>query len=252
MGVRAVAAGISEKQQVRAEIAKRTDKLLADQFAVLNHRNDDLFAFLMIVQWIAGICAALWISPHNWATPDDEVRSHLWVAVVLGGLATSLPVYLVLTRPGTRFTRHVIAATQMVWSAILIHLTGGRPETHFHILGSLALLACYRDCQVLLTATAVVVLDHFVRGMFWPQSVYGTSAAEPFRVLEHAAWILLEDGFLAIAIRQSVREMADIATKQARLERTNEVIAAEVRDQTRELQSHAHKLEDARDPGKSG
>ena len=240
-----MAPGNTEKQHFRAEIAHRADKLLAEQFAAINHRNDELFAFLMIVQWIGGICAALWVSPGSWASPDDQPQSHLWVALVLGGAVTSVAVFMVLTHGGTRLTRHVIAASQMVWSALLIHLTGGRPETHFHILGSLALLACYRDPWILVTATGVVVCDHFFRGAFWPQSVYGTPTAEPYRVIEHAAWILFEDTFLIIAIRQSVREMADIATKQARLERSNEVVESEVRDQTRELHVYTKELESA-------
>lgn len=235
----------TEKQQFRAEIARRADKLLAEQFDTVNRRNDELFAFLMVLQWIGGICAALWVSPGSWASPDDQPQSHLWVALVLGGAVTSLAVFMVITHSGTRLTRHVIAASQMVWSALLIHLTGGRPETHFHILGSLALLACYRDPWILVTATGVVVCDHFFRGAFWPRSVYGLPHAEPYRVIEHAAWILFEDTFLIIAIRQSVREMADIATKQARLERSNEVVESEVRDQTRELQVYTKELESA-------
>ncbi len=238
--------GIHEQRLFGAEITKRANKLLADQFAALNHRTDDLFAFLMVLQWVAGICAAAWVAPHSWVNSGAETITHIWVALVLGGCVTGLPIYLVLTRPGTRFTRHAIAASQMIWSALLIQLTGGRSETHFHILGSLALLACYRDWHVLVTATAVVVLDHFLRGVFWPQSVYGSLMAEPYRVIEHAAWILFEDTFLAISIRQSVREMSDIAVKQARLERTNEVVESEVRDQTRELHVYTEKLEDAR------
>jgi hypothetical protein len=57
--------------------------------------------------------------------------------------------------------------------ALLIHLTGGRIETHFHIFGSLAFLSFYRDWRVLVPATIVVVADHFFRGVFWPESVYG-------------------------------------------------------------------------------
>jgi len=40
-------------------------------------------------------------------------------------------------------------------SALLIHLSGGRIETHFHIFGSLAFLSFYRDWRVLITATAI-------------------------------------------------------------------------------------------------
>ncbi len=237
---------ITGKRPFRATIDQRADKLLADQFSALHRRTDDLFAFLMVLQWIGAICAALWISPESWASSDTRNLTRLWTAIVLGGAATALPVYLVLSRPGTRVTRHTIAVTQMVWSALLIHLTGGLAETHLHIMGSLALLACYRDCRVLLTATAVIVVDHFVRGMFWPQSVYGAANVAPYRALEYAGWILFENAFLAIAIRHSVREMRDLAMKQARLERTNELVEAEVRDQTRELQAHSNELEQAR------
>ena len=45
---------------------------------------------------------------------------------------------------------------QSLMSALLIHLSGGRIETHFHIFGSLAFLACYRDWRVLVAASAVV------------------------------------------------------------------------------------------------
>jgi len=36
-------------------------------------------------------------------------------------------------------------------SALLIHLSGGRIETHFHVFGSLAFLAFYLDWPVLIT-----------------------------------------------------------------------------------------------------
>ena len=72
-----------------------------------------------------------------------------------------LPVALALFQPGRALTRHTIAVAQMLTSAVLIHLTGGRIETHFHVFGSLAFLAFYRDWQVLITATVVVAADHF-------------------------------------------------------------------------------------------
>ena len=70
-------------------------------------------------------------------------------------------------------------SAQMLMGALLIHLTGGRIETHFHVFGSLAFLAFYRDWRVLVPATVVVALDHLLRGIFWPQSVYGVAGREP-------------------------------------------------------------------------
>lgn len=235
----------SESQQFRAEISTRADKLLADQFDSLHRGTDDLFAFIMVLQWIAGICAALWIS-DGWTSSDEQSQANLWTAIALGGVVTSLPIVLILTRPGKTTTRHAVAVSQMIWSALLIHLTGGRAETHLHIMGSMAILACYRDWRVLVTASVTIVVDHFIRGLVWPESVYGVGSVDPYRALEYAAWILFENTFLTIAIRQSVREMRELAVKQARLERTNELVEAEVRDQTCELQTYTSQLEQAR------
>src|SRR5258705_279957 len=109
----------------------------------------------------------------------------------------------------------------MLTSGLLIHLTGGRIETHFHVFGSLAFLAFYRDWKVLVSATVVVAADHFLRGVFWPQSVFGILASSPWRWVEHAGWVLFEDVFLMISIHQSLREMRLIAERQANLEALN-------------------------------
>ena len=58
-----------------------------------------------------------------------------------------------LMRPGWVGTRYVHRVMQMLWSAVLIHLTGGRIETHFHVFGSLAFLAFYKDWRMLVPAT---------------------------------------------------------------------------------------------------
>ena len=142
----------------------RADDLFHENRSDIYRRTDRLFAGLMVIQWIAGIAAAFLISPQTWAGASSETHLHVWSAIVLGGLLALFPVYLVLTRPGATLTRHVIAISQMLTSALLIHLSGGRIETHFHIFGSLAFLACYRDWRVLITATIVVAADHFCSG----------------------------------------------------------------------------------------
>src|SRR5437773_2803615 len=98
--------------------------------------------------------------------------------------------------PGRVLTRHAVAVGQMLVSALFIHLSGGRIETHFHVFGSLAFLAFYRDWRVLITATVVVAMDHFLRGLLRPQSVYGVAVASVWRAFEHAGWALFTDSFL--------------------------------------------------------
>src|SRR5437868_10186497 len=120
--------------------------------------------------------------------------------------------------PGQTVTRYVIAVAQMLMSALLISVTGGRIETHFHVFGSLVILSFYRDWRVLVPATIVVALDHFIRGVYWPYSVYGVLTASPWRSIEHAAWVVFEDIFLVISCLRSIREMRSIANRTAALE----------------------------------
>ena len=154
-----------------APARSRAAELFEQYQSDLNRRTDRLFAGLLGFQWIAGIIFALWISPLAWYGPVSRTLLHVWAAILLGGLINLFPAALGVLRPGRTSTRYTIAVAQMLMGALLIHLTGGRIETHFHVFGSLAFLAFYRDWRVLIPATVVVALDHMLRGYFWPQSV---------------------------------------------------------------------------------
>jgi signal transduction histidine kinase/DNA-binding response OmpR family regulator len=228
-------------------IASRADTIFADYQHTLHSRTDRLFAGLMVFQWIAAIAAACWISPRTWAGQYSQVHFHIWASIFLGGALTLYPVVLALARPGLASTRYIIAVAQMLMSALLIHLTGGRIETHFHVFGSLAFLAFYRDWRVFVPATVVVAADHFLRGVYWPQSVFGVLTASSWRWLEHAGWVLFENTFLLWSCHQSIRESREIALKQAQLEATNEVVERKVLERTAELRANQQQLLTAKD-----
>jgi len=107
----------------------------------------------------------------------------------------------------------------------------------------LAILAFYRDWRVLITAAAIVYVDHVVRGFYWPQSVYGVLSASPWRAVEHAWWVSFEVVFLSIAIRQSLREMVLIAERQAQLHSQKAEIEAEVKERTADLTTVNRQME---------
>jgi PAS domain S-box-containing protein len=214
--------------------ARITELFKEQQQSIVQH-TDVIFARLMICQWIFGVGLAVWISPRTWTGTTSQIHLHVWAAVLLGGAITSLPVLLGLKQPGKTLTRHSIAIGQMLMSALLIHLTGGRIETHFHVFGSLAILAFYRDWKVLLSASAVVYVDHVLRGIFWPQSVYGVLSAPIWRSLEHAGWVIFEVTFLIISIRKSLSEMFLVAERQAKLESMKEAIEQTVAERTADL-----------------
>lgn len=198
--------------------AARADELFQAHQQDIYRHTDKLFSLLMIFQWVAAIAAALLISPRTWAGQTSQVHIHVWASLIVGGIITVFPVWLTRAWPGAAVTRHVIAVAQMLMSALLISVTGGRIETHFHVFGSLVILSFYRDWRVLVPATIVVGLDHFLRGIYWPYSVYGVLAASPWRSMEHAGWVIFEDVFLVISCFRSIKEMRSIANRTAALE----------------------------------
>jgi signal transduction histidine kinase len=201
-----------------SSIARRADHLFATYTHDIHRRTDRLFALLMVIQWVAGIIFALWVSPLAWYGAASRTHLHVWAAIFLGGAICLFPALLGVVRAGEASTRYTIAVAQMLMGALLIHLTGGRLETHFHVFGSLAFLAFYRDWRVLIPATIVVALDHMLRGYFWPQSVYGVLVASHWRWVEHAAWVFFEDVFLVVSCRRAAVEMKETAMRTAALE----------------------------------
>lgn len=185
-----------------------------DQFAIYRW-TDRFFSVLLPVQWLAGIFAAYYISPYTWKGIDPEVHPHVWLAIIVGGAITTLPLYLTLARPGQASTRHIVAISQMLMSGLLIHILGGRIETHFHIFGSLAFLSCYRDWRVLVSATVVTTADHLIRGWLYPFSAYGVLTGAEWRWLEHAGWVVFTDLFLVVSSLRSVKEMKEVALRGA-------------------------------------
>src|SRR5688572_30100635 len=133
-------------------VSDRAAALFVAHQQTIYRTTDRMFAVLMPVQWLAGIAAALWISPRTWIGTTSETHFHVWAAIILGGVINLLPVALALKKPSAAITRYSIATGQMLMSALLIYLTGGRIETHFHVFGSLAFLAFYRDWPVLAPA----------------------------------------------------------------------------------------------------
>ncbi|HEV8000381.1 MAG TPA: response regulator [Planctomycetaceae bacterium] len=221
-----------------AELAHQAETKICRQ-------TDRMFAGLLLFQWVAGLAVARWISPLTWAGGQSSVHAHVWAASLLGGGILTLPLWLAFNRGGAVITRHVIAIAQMLSSALLIHLSGGRLETHFHVFGSLAFLSFYRDWRVILTGTVVVAADHFLRGLYWPESAYGLVTGAEWRWLEHAGWVVFIDIFLVYSCVRSRKEMWAMAERQAKLEETNATIEQTVGERTSDLQERTNELQEA-------
>ena len=224
------------------DLEVRANALYERHFDSSARLTDQRFAGLLVLEWLAGIVVALVVSPRTWTGTESQTHVHLIAAVLLGGLLVAPPVALAFLRPGWSGTRYTIAGCQMLFSALLIHLTGGRIETHFHVFGSLAFLCFYRDWKVYVPAVLVTAVDHAVRGYFYPQSVYGVLDPQIGRTVEHAGWVIFEVAFLAYACVRANVEMRVMARSRASLELAQLNIESTVAERTSELESSQNQL----------
>lgn len=141
-------------------------------------------------------------------------------ALVMGesidhGLAEALPAVVVAILAGReRLKPHVRSAFAsfglLSCSAVLVHLSGGYIEFHFHYFIMLSIIALYQDWTAFLLAIGYVVVQHGVMGVLDPRSVYNPAAAlaHPWRwagihgafvlgasIANVVAWRLIEDGY---------------------------------------------------------
>jgi|GEM_PF-3182263 Signal transduction histidine kinase regulating C4-dicarboxylate transport system len=229
-------------EELSQDAQKRIDEMFLAMRSENYFRTDKLFSYLMIAQWMFAIGCAVFLTPSAYNGSVATLHPHVWAALGLGGLLTFLPCSFIFLRPGEAVTRHVVAVTQIGMSALLIHLTGGRIETHFHIFGSLAFLAFYRDWKVLVTAAAVAALDHLLRGIYWPSSVFGVSAVNHWKWMEHAGWVLFEISFLIPGCLKIQEQMRAVSERQVKLELMNERIEKNVQMRTEELANTQRQL----------
>ena len=80
-------------------------------------------------------------------------------------------------------------------SAVLVHLSGGYIEAHFHFFVVIGILALYQDWAPFLLAIGYVVAHHAVFGIVDPDSVFNHPAARANPVL----WSMIHGAFVLAA-----------------------------------------------------
>src|SRR4030095_8174715 len=86
--------------------------------------------------------------------------------VAIAALAAAAPVLNRRSRAGAASVGLITA------SAILVHLSGGYIEMHFHFFVALIIIALYQDWVPFLLAIGYVVFEHGMFGMLAPTAVY--------------------------------------------------------------------------------
>ena len=161
--------------------------------------------------------------PKGSPLPDHvwRMRHRLMVAIalvhlpLLGLLASSagvggwhlvgeLGVIVVLVAGSTlldqRPAKAVLASLALLTcSGVLVHLTGGLIESHFHFFVVLPLVSLYRDWRPLGTGLVFVLVHHSVLGLLSPEDIFNhpSALAQPVRwAFVHAGYILVLTGVI--------------------------------------------------------
>jgi diguanylate cyclase len=113
---------------------------------------------------------------------------------LLGGGVIAAAAFVARSPRLGRSARSVAASIGLVTSsALVVHISGGAIEAHFHFFFVLGVLTLYQDWLPYLLAVAYVVLHHGLLGAIDPTSVYNHPAAiaDPWRwALIHAAFVV--------------------------------------------------------------
>ncbi|GGI06787.1 putative bifunctional diguanylate cyclase/phosphodiesterase [Egicoccus halophilus] len=148
-----------------------------------------------------------------------------WWGESLGHLVTELTVLggVALAASSRRLSRPWrtgLATTALVGcSALLVHVTGGLTESHFHFFAVVALVTLYQRWLPYLLCIGWVVLHHGVVGQLAPQRVFVHEAA----IARPALWALIHGGFVVLA---SLASLAAWRASERERFRAEDVLAA--------------------------
>ena len=103
-----------------------------------------------------------------------------------------------------RFSSAMAAVGLVTSSAVIVHLSGGTIEAHFHFFVMVGILTLYQDWLPFLLAIGFVVVHHAVVGTLAPDQVYNHPAA----VREPMRWAVLHGLFVLACQRGQHRRVA--------------------------------------------
>ena len=227
---------------------KSSEELFKKEWNQLFYSANRFIGAALFISWIAVVIVAAVASGKTWNGSHAATHPHFTAALYLGFLVGGLPGLLGFFMPRNRAVPYVLAVGQMLLVGLFTHISDGQIEAHFAYFGSLALLASYGEWRILILASLVAAIDHVLRGLFMPFSIFGTNQVQLWRITEHALAVAWEDVFLLRACFQRVRQLRFLAHQSMEKQQAAEAGAARVATLLRaaeELSSLSNKLIDS-------
>lgn len=137
--------------------------------------------FMLGLTWLHAVIIALLgpVAGYSWepsleALFRDGTVLHTVGEGLIVAVFAALGAWKALGRTGQATS---VGFGLMSSSAILVHLSGGYIEIHFHFFVMLIFLALYQDWVPYILAIAYVAIHHGLVGVVWPEEVFNHAAA---------------------------------------------------------------------------
>ena len=168
-----------------------------------------------------GIVWLLWV--HAVGVPVFGLLTSQYVPLgFLGGLILMGLAVLASRRGLANRLRAALATVGLILaSSLVVHLSGGFIESHFHFFVMMAVIVLYQDWMPFLLALISVVVDHGIIGTLAPMMVYNHSSAQhhPWTwALVHGGFILAECAALLVYWRVNETVQLDLYQEKERAE----------------------------------
>ncbi len=142
-----------------------------------------------------GILSILWL--HVLGVPLYGAYMDAGPSLYLGGgiLLAAIAIAARLPAVSRRLQAAIATYGLVTASALLVHLSGGRIELHFHFFVMMSVIVLYQDWLPFLVGLQFIVLDHGVVGTLMPDMVYvhAEGQAHPWTwALIHGSFILAQ------------------------------------------------------------
>ena len=163
-----------------------------------------------------GILSILWL--HVLSVPMFGIYMEASPSLYLGGggLLAFIAVAARLSVVRRRLQSAIATCGLMTASALLVHLSGGQIELHFHFFVMMSVIVLYQDWLPFLVGLQFIILDHGVVGTLMPDMVYGHAQGQT----HPWTWALIHGGFIlaecaALLYFWRVNELAQNEVRQS-------------------------------------
>jgi len=168
-----------------------------------------------------GIVRLLWL--HVIGLPAFGLWTTHHIPLGIGGGVILAVLAAVTTIPHlAQRVRAAIATCGLILSsALLVHLSGGFVESHFHFFVMMSVIVLYQDWMPFLLALVSIIVDHGVIGTLAPTLVYDHAGAQHYPwtwALIHGGFILAECTALLVYWRVNETIQVDLLREKERAE----------------------------------